>query len=1378
MEREALMDTGARISIMPEYIYQAIHPAYRQPLWKTDRIIYAGNRTKVDVKGVTTIQISIHKRVFRYKFYVCADARHPILGIDFQEDRHVHIEPGTRKAWINENGVYTEFPCFSSEAYSTRSRVTMVENYTIQPNTEVILPACVKGGVHHEDKAMMLNRLDTCFNKTGAIVCSAVVKPKQGQVPLRLLNATNEPIKLHKGAVMAVAEPVYQCTLWDGKEEERGQCECKCTCRANRGKIPVQTFELCCHNLDQQESVIEKYDYVMSMSTDGESRQFEEFEVDETVPGHVKELYLESLVRLKTNQQRNRLAGILKDYSDCFARHADDIGRTQMIKHKIETGDAKPVRQRCRRLARSQVQAIQDYVKVHSAAGTIRPSNSNWGANCVVVKKKTGEDRVCIDYRGLNAVTLNPDSYLLPRIDDTLDALANAKYFCTLDLIQGYHQVELEEESKEKTSFYAPHCNPSQWEYNFMPFGLIKAPRTFQRLMDRVIQGLEYEIALAYLDDVIVFGPTLDVTMDRMVTVLERLRSANLKLKAKKCILFSKKVNYLGHVITAEGVMTDPKKIEAVVNWHVPRTVRQVRAFMGMINYYSRFIPNLQHIARPLHDITKKNAKFKWTNAHNEAFQTLKQKLVSAPIMSYPKKEGMFILDTDASDKCYGAVLSQLQTDEYGNVEEKTIAYASKVFKERESKYCARRRELLAIINFVKHFDVYLRGPTFLIRTDHASLRYIKTVQTLPAQFFRWIMLLEEYSYKIEIRKGVLHGNADGMSRGCHGNGCICDELEAYEKKFNVKKHDVLDGDEVEVKAFYCNNFVAKTIDQECQRGDCTVTAYKLNPSYAAEEIAEMQRKDPDIEPVLTRFIENPEEKPDWNSISEYSRAAKSYFAEWKRLKLINHVLYRIWESANGLNKCYQIIAPRQLQEKLMERVHDGKVAAHMGRHKTTHALLHFCFWHRMSNDVAFWIASCDKCQRRKPAQPAPKAPMKLNISGEPNERVQMDICGPLITTERGNKHILVITDTFTKYTQAYAMPNQEAETVADILVNNWICRYGQPEQLHTDQGANFGSKLIKELCEVHGIEKTRTTAYYPQGDGQVERFNKTMMNVVYALVDKTHGDWDVVLKYVNAAYNGTVHDVTRSTPNFLWYGREMRFTIGSIVPDHGEEKSKDYVEYVKKMRARLQLAYDITREALKKRAVTAKKYYDRNMNEIHHKAGTLVMIRDHTPKDKGDKKMCYQFSGPYWVVDRVGPTSIRIIDGEDGRYQIVHHNRVKPYTSRQVVVIPRWLRKISKELNELEDIVSEEQQLVDKAVTEMPAIRLGKQRKVVKRKGESVKMNPRRGRPKNAPKPRQVEEPKLLPVICEEETADRVDTAPTRKSRAGRIVKRPSRYL
>ena len=698
----------------------------------------------------------------------------------------------------------------------------------------------------------------------------------------------------------------------------------------------------------------EKYEYMWLDEYKKSPVVYSKFEADKDILPHVKDLYFQGIPHLENVKQRNRLAQILSEYNDIFAKDSNDVGRTKLVTHEIDTGDAKPVHQRCRRLAKAHIKVIQEQIKKLSEAGIIRPSNSNWAANCVVVNKKDNTKRMCIDYRGLNAVTVNPDSYLLPRIDDTLDALEGAKYFCTLDLIQGYHQVEIEESSKHKTAFHAPYCNPSQWEYNYMPFGLVRAPRTFQRLMDRVIQGLEYEMALCYIDDIIIFASSLDQCMDRLVTIFDRLRSANLKLKAKKCILFSRQVKFLGHVISEEGITTDPDKVQSVVDWHPPRTTRQVRSFVGMVNYYNRFIKDYATIAAPLQELMKKNVRFVWTSKQQNAFETLKTKLVTAPIMAYPQKDGMFILDTDASDYAYGAVLSQLQPNKHGELVEKTIAYASKKFSDREAKYCARRRELLAIINFVKHFEVYLTGVTFTIRTDHASLKYIKTVQTLPPQFFRWVMYLEEFSYKIEIRKGVLHANADGMSRGCHGKGCICDDLVRYEKKHNVKEGDVLDGDLETIDAYFTKikeNFDTK-MSTGCDVEQCFVNAFKLQPKYSSQELAAMQVQDRDIAPLYNRFKEDPNTKPTWSEISEYSATTKSYFNEWNRLVFKNDVLYRIWESANGLSKVHQLIVPRQLQLEFCERIHNSNTTAHMGREKTQHAAAHLCFWGEIFHDI------------------------------------------------------------------------------------------------------------------------------------------------------------------------------------------------------------------------------------------------------------------------------------------------------------------------------------------------------------------------------------------------------------------------------------------
>ena len=1338
--------------------------------------IRAGNDTKVDVRGTSDVVLSLSGEQYPYTFYVCADATAPILGMNFQSEYDMYLRPAKDKVYIKGD---REIPCFSPESCVEKSTVRMFDSYLLAPHEEAILPATVRRkNCDFNSRVCVLEPIASCTDRTGLMVCRTAVEPKQNVVPVRILNLTDEPVKVWKGTTVAMAEVVIQANDMeieqesDDKSDEPCTCECDCFSHDLTRDQRVQTH--CCHELQSCPTVFSKYDYltINMYQTSGKSSQ--EFKTDITIPEHVRQLYDETVKSMTSQSQCDRLANVLREYADVFAKDANDIGRTNVVKHHIDTGTNRPVHQRCRRFCRSHIQVIREHVQKLSANGTIRPSNSNWAANPVVVDKKSGEKRLCIDYRGLNAVTMNPDSYMLPRIDDTLDALSGAKYFCTLDMIQGYHQVELTEESKPKTAFHAPYCNPSQWEYNYMPFGLIKAPRTFQRMMDRVIQGLEYETALAYLDDVIVFGPTIDQTIDRMVVVLTRLRNANLKLKAKKCLLFRTEVNYLGHVISAEGIKTDPAKVESVVNWHAPRTVKQVRAFLGMVNYYSRFIKDLAGIANPLHEITKKGTKFRWESAQAEAFEKLKQALASAPVMAYPNSEGMFILDTDASDISAGAVLSQIQRDEHGVEQEKPIAYASKKFDPRERNYCARRRELLAIVKMVKHFDVYLRGPTFLIRTDHASLRYMRTLKDISSQVFRWIMTLEEYSYKLEIRKGTLHCNADAMSRGCHGKGCICEELVLFERRNNVRRGQIYGEEEMaENREFALDKLTIGQMEHTCTVDTCMVQAYKLRPIYSFEELERFQEADSDIRPILFWKRENPNEKPKWNPISGYSAATKSYVTDWDRLELIHGVLYRKWESKDGLIVRRQLLVPAILRDEFCEKVHGDPLTPHMGRRKTLHALQHSCYWYRMHADVALWIKCCTKCQFRKGMNPKPKAKMVMKRSGEQNERVAMDICGPFLETERYNNYVLVVTDHFSKHTECYALKTQKAEEVARTIVNKWFLKYGPPNELHTDQGANFISKLVKEVCKVYGIFKTRTSPYHPEGDGQAERFNRSMQDILYGLHNHTPTEWDLLLPYASFAYNGTIHESTGFTPNFMWFGREIRRpNLLLPVPEEGKEMS--YAEYAMQNKRFLEIAYATARENLGRSMEKQKEYHDANAREIQYEPGDLVKIDDHTKHVGGTRKFKPKFKGPYYVLDKLGDVNYRIQASADSNEDIVHHNRMQPFnpdvkTKKSDVPIPEWVIQASRRLRKeykREEILRKKATI---AKHKRPIVCCSRRARIVKAQKKLRLLQLKRGC-------------KLRPRIADSigvitNTPKSTEATPVLRTRAGREVRQPKRF-
>ena len=854
---------------------------------------------------------------------------------------------------------------------------------------------------------------------------------------------------------------------------------------------------------------------------------------------------------------------------------------------------------------------------------------------------------MCIDYRKLNAKTLNPDSYMLPRIDDTLDALNRAKFFCTLDIQQGYHNVELTESAKAKTAFHAPFCNPSHWEYVYMPFGLVRAPRTFQRLMDRILQGLDHKIALAYIDDIIVYGATMEEVLDNLSTVFGRLVDAGVKLKAKKCFLFQKETTYLGHVISSEGVKCDPIKVQAVQDWHAPKTVKQVRSFLGMVCYYNKFIKNYASVAKPLYDLLGKKKKWTWGPDNQQSFEDLRKALVSAPVLAYPSSEGRYILDTDASNFAYGAVLSQIQRDENGEDHERVIAYYSKTLSPSEQRYCARRRELLAILRAVKHFEVYLRGPEFIIRTDHASLQFIKTLTQVPDQMFRWILFLEQYSYKIVVRAGKEHANADTLSRiPCNGKICICEQVEAYEKRAKTK--------------------IGEVQDSEHSLPVTSVCAIKFMPRWSSEQIAQYQSEDSDLKKLYSAKQEG-DERPHWNTYSGESPACKAYFAEWKRIELWGKVLYRRWESNDGKTQRMQLVVPKALQRMICREVHDGRNTCHMGKKRALKLLMKNFFWYKLDRDIAWWIRTCEVCQRRMRPKNTAKAPIKVDKTGYPGERVAMDVVGPLKESKNGNKYVLCITDHFSKYSRAEAMPNQLACTVAEIFVKRWVYDWGEPLTLHTDQGSNFNSDLMRQVCELLQIGKTRTSPYHPQGNAQNERYNQTVINIVAKLTDKQeYNNWDDVLPTAVCAYNSTEHAATGYTPNLLMTGREMHHNIDKMMPDRPvQDRQETLDQYVQRLDEETRLAYQTAREAIGKSVLIQKKYYDRTTHLNKYKVGDPIMLRNHAQYMQGEKKLADKYVGPYYVIDVLSDVNFRVNDKPDNTPKVVHHDRMKPIVQR-----------------------------------------------------------------------------------------------------------------
>ncbi|UYV79967.1 K02A2.6-like [Cordylochernes scorpioides] len=469
-----------------------------------------------------------------------------------------------------------------------------------------------------------------------------------------------------------------------------------------------------------------------------------------------------------------QVLALLSGYGEMFTAPDEYKGRTHLVKHQIKTTSDIPIRKNPYRVSLKERNIISDQINSMLKNGIISHSSSVWASPIILVKKKNGTFRFCVDYRNLNSVTVK-DQYPLPRIDDCFDSLHGARYFTSLDLCSGYWQVEVEEQDREKTAFITPD---GLYQFNVLPFGLCNGPATFERLMDTVLRTHKWKICLCYLDDVIIFSEDLHSHLNRLKTILECLKTAGLTLNASKCRFAYTELLILGHVVSNEGIAPDPEKIISIRKFPTPRTVKDVRAFLGLCSYYRRFIREFSKVALPLQILTRKNHSFAWGEEQELSFNSLKNKLISPEVLTHYDPNKPIGLHTDASDQGLGAVLVHLNE----NTKERPISYASRTLQKAETNYSTTKKECLAIIWAIKKFRPYLYGRKFTIYTDHHSLCWMAKMKNPAGRLARWSLELQEYDFAIKYKSGKTHLDADGLSR--------CPIPERIISTINYEEHD------------------------------------------------------------------------------------------------------------------------------------------------------------------------------------------------------------------------------------------------------------------------------------------------------------------------------------------------------------------------------------------------------------------------------------------------------------------------------------------------------------------------------------------------------------------------------------------------------------
>ena len=687
------------------------------------------------------------------------------------------------------------------------------------------------------------------------------------------------------------------------------------------------------------------------------------------------------------------------------------------MKHSIKLTDNTPFKEPYRRIPPAMYEEVKQHIKEMLDADAIRPSESPL-SNVVLVRKKDGSLRFCIDFRKLNARTVR-DAYALPRIDDTIDTLLGAKYFSKLDLRSGYWQVEMEEEDKSKTAFSVGSLG--FFECNRMAFGLTNAPATFQRLMERCMGELNLKECLIFLDDILIFSVTFEEHIKRLNAVFSRLHEHGLKLKASKCEFFKSSVKYLGHVVSENGVETDPDKLKALSDWPVPNNVKKLRSFLGFAGYYRRFIKDYAKIAKPLNDLLighpthkqsnskrKRSVPWQWGETQQKAFDTLKLMLSTPPVLAYTVFKKPFIVHTDASREGLGAVLYQEQ-----NGIERVIAYASRGLRRSERNYPAHKLEFLCLKWAVtEKFHDYLYGNQFLVCTDNNPLTYVLTSAKLDATGHRWLAALSTYNFSLKYKSGKSNCDADGLSRRPHD----CTELFPEAVKAICEAYTVSRS-----SCPYAENYVvtsapllAETVDSNIQSDDFEST--DINTVDWAEE----QTNDHSINRVL-HFVKSGY-YPQKSELDSEDQEVLKYLRHWKNLYIQNGILYRE-TSLNG-EKFRQLVLPVRFRALVLKHLHDD--VGHQGQERTLSLVRSRFFWPGFETDVQNKVKNCDRCIKRK-SSTKPTAELVNILSTQPMELVCIDFLS-LEKSKGGFENILVITDHFTRYAQAFPTRNQLAK--------------------------------------------------------------------------------------------------------------------------------------------------------------------------------------------------------------------------------------------------------------------------------------------------------------------------------------------------------------
>lgn len=798
--------------------------------------------------------------------------------------------------------------------------------------------------------------------------------------------------------------------------------------------------------------------------------------------------------------------------------------------------DAQPYARPSFRLSVQEMDELKKHISALLEQGLIVPSNSAWAAPAFFVDKPGGGLRCVFDYRKLNALT-KKQRWPLPKISDLIDSFQGAKYFSAMDLTAGYHQVRLQPSDYEKTAVVTPF---GLYEWRVCAFGLSNSPSVFQSVMNRTFQKYLNDFVLIYLDDICILSKTPEEHLLHLEKVFQTLRESKLYAKLKKCQFFKAEIKYLGHILSREGVRADPAKIAVLQQWKFPEGRQAMQQFLGLANYFRRFVPNFSRIAAPLHHLTKKTVVYSKDPVYRTAFELLKQALAAPPVLAYPDPSLPYELISDASVTGCGAVLMQ---------DKRPVAYFSSKFCPAEVNYTTTEQELLAIIKALKEWRCYLEGCKQLtIYTDHNPLTYLPTQAMLSRRQARWMEFLSRFVFSIEHIPGKKNP-ADGISR-----------------LFALVSNELL------------------TVDLP--------TA--VRSGYASD-----------------------------------SRFADTTF-------LRQHQLYQedtFWQRFG------KIVVPSSAVDAVIKAHHDLPFSGHFGMNRTYESITRMFWWPSMKSDIESYISRCHSCQQNKPSNKTPAGLLQpLPIPDTRWHTVTLDFMVRLPKTVNKFDAILVFVDKLTKMVHLVPTTTDvSAEETARLFISNVFRLHGLPSVFISDRDSKFTSHFWSYLCKALGIKKSLSSAFHPQTDGQTERTNRVVEEVLRHFCEANSRTWDSMLPIVEFALNNHKSAATGETPFFLNYG------LHPMTPISVDFVPKDRIPSLDAVLHNLDATLVRVKRLLQAAQARMAAYANKSRSDVKFAVGDYVMLSTKNISLVGNKKLLPRYIGPFKIVKMINPVAAQL---------------------------------------------------------------------------------------------------------------------------------------